>query len=70
MYNGNKSFISLDELKSFCLSPGNIFIDKGLVKKDLKILNIELTRVTSSEYKQIYKWKNWEKLSYARLINH
>lgn len=39
LYNGNKSLISLDELKSFCLSPGNIYIDNGLVKKDLKILN-------------------------------
>jgi hypothetical protein len=39
LYNGRKSFIALDELKTFCLSPGNIYIDKGQDKKDLKILN-------------------------------
>ena len=39
LYDGKKSFISLDELKTFCLCPGNIYIDKGVTKKDLKILN-------------------------------
>ena len=44
LYDGKKSFISLDELKTFCLCPGNIYIDKGVTKKDLfdPAINLEV----------------------------